>query len=238
MNIPNLSLSVADSLLRSQSAKTGARAAARPQFTVAISREVGALGSTIAREIGRRLECPVYDREIVEKVAEDLKKPASEIRDLDERPTFWIEDWIIGLARKDIVSADTYLRHLVAAMRGVAELGRCVIVGRGAPRILPPERTVRVRLIADRTDRIANISKQRQCSERDAAEWVDRVEKERTEFALRSFGADPADPHQYDLVLNTSRLSVHECAEVVIQAFLRMEARAGQQVALVKPGGS
>jgi cytidylate kinase len=228
MNVPNLSLSVAEALLRTETEKrVGKSATTRPHFTIAISREVGARGSTIAREIGRRLECPVYDREIVDKVAADLHKPPEELRKLDERPTFWIEDWMNGMAGQNRVSADVYVRHLVAAIRGMAQVGRCVIVGRGAPRILLPERTLRVRLIGARADRIATLRAERRWTETETAQWLDRIENERTEFVLRNFGGDPADPHQYDLVLNTSRLSTHECAEVIIQAFLRMEARGG-----------
>src|SRR2546423_4809574 len=122
MNISNLSLSVAEALLRTETeTKAGKSTTARPPFSIAVSREPGAQGSAVAREVGRRLQCPVYDREIVEKVAEELHRPASELLKLDERPTFWIEDWLSGLGRQNTVSADTYLRHLVAAVRGIAD---------------------------------------------------------------------------------------------------------------------
>jgi cytidylate kinase len=225
MNVPDLSLSVTHALLRTHGAKQGGEKTPPRHLVIAISREAGALGSTIAREIGRRLECPVYDRNIVEKVAEELGTPVSELRRFDEMPTFWVEDWLSGMIRQNTVSADTFFRHLVAAIRGLAEVGRCVIVGRGSPRVLPLEQTLRVRLIGDRPDRIATIREQRQCTEREAAEWVDRIEKERNEFLQRRLNFDPTDPHQFDLVVNTSRLSIHESAEVIIQAFLRMETR-------------
>jgi cytidylate kinase len=231
MNVPNLSLSVTEALLRAQTAReseTGQAEVPRRHGVIAISREVGALGETIAREVGRRLECPVYDREIVDRIAEELRQPASRLRELDERPTFWIEDWMSGLSREKTISADTYVRHLIATLRGMAEFGRCVIVGRGAPHVLPKESTVRVRFIGARVDRILVIQDRRRCSEREAAAWVDRIDAERTEFVRRTLGVDPTDPHQYDLVLNTSRLLVHECAEVIVQAFLRVETRAGQ----------
>ena len=225
MNIPSLSLSVAEALLRTETEKkAGKPKTTRPPCAIAISREPGADGSAVAREIGQRLGCPVYDREIVEKVAEELRKPASELRKLDERPTFWIEDWVSGLGQENAVSADTYVRHLVAAVRGIAEVGRCVIVGRGAPRILRHDRTLCVRLIGDRDKRIANLRADRQWSVAEATERVDRIEEERIEFIKRNFGIDPRDPHLYDLVLNTSRLSVAGCAELVTQAFLRFEA--------------
>ena len=99
MNVPNLSLSVAEALLRTQHPKgkqLGAGEAERAHAVIAVSREVGALGETVARELGRRLGCPVYSREIVEKIAEELRQPASQLQRMDERPTFWIEDWVNG----------------------------------------------------------------------------------------------------------------------------------------------
>ncbi len=44
-------------------------------------------------------------------------------------------------------------------------------------------------------------------------------------FMRRNFGVDPSDPHLYDLVLNTSRLSVAECADIIVQAFVPFEER-------------
>ncbi len=100
---------------------------------IAIGREVGAGGETVAREVGRRLCCPVYGREIVDKVAEELRQPPSVVERLDERPTFWIEDWMAGMPGSEpFVTMDTYIKYLFATMRGLAEVGRCVIVGRGA----------------------------------------------------------------------------------------------------------
>ena len=37
-------------------------------FTIAVSRQVGARGSSVAREIGARLGWPVYDRELLEQI--------------------------------------------------------------------------------------------------------------------------------------------------------------------------
>jgi cytidylate kinase len=226
----NLSLSITEALLRAQSKEEKARAqyAERPNYRISISREVGALGETVAREVGRRLGCPVYDREIVEKIAEELRQPASALQQLDERPVHWVEDWVRGLTLgQPLVSPDAYLHYLIATIRGMAEVGRCVIVGRGSTWILPPQSTLRVRLVADLPDRIKAVEKRRNLSEREAAAWLRGTETERTEFLRKHFGIDPADPHHYDVVLNSSRLSVTESADVIVQTFLCLEARAG-----------
>jgi hypothetical protein len=41
-------------------------------FTIAISREAGANGSALGRLLGERLGWPVYDYELVERIANDM----------------------------------------------------------------------------------------------------------------------------------------------------------------------
>jgi hypothetical protein len=232
MNADTLSLSVAEALLRTQRPKgprAGHGTAAHPHGVIAVSREAGALGESVARALGDRLGCPVYGREIVERIAEELRQPPEQLRALDERPTFWIEDWLIGMpGTPPQISMDTYMRFLYATVRGMAELGRCVVVGRGAPHLLPPQHTLRVRVIAERADRVRRIQQLRQISERDAARWLDMTDEERTLFVKRNFKVDPNDPHGYDLVLNSSRLSVAECADTIVEAFARAQAHTPQ----------
>src|SRR5436305_10388876 len=52
----------------------GAPPAARPvpaALTIALSREAGARGGTIGRRVGRKLGWPVYDKELLEYMAQE-----------------------------------------------------------------------------------------------------------------------------------------------------------------------
>jgi cytidylate kinase len=220
MNVRDVSLSLAEALLRSHTV-TGAGehegpAGERPAFTVTISREVGALGTTVGTEVATRLGWPLYDHEIINKIAEEMGKPTTHVRGVDERQFSWLEECLAGLMSEYRVNPSEYLKHLIGTVRGLGARGRCVIVGRGANFILPPETTLRVRLVADLKDRINVIGRLRGISDRDARRWIEEVEKERTRFVQSNFGKDVADPRHYDLVLNTSRLSPEECAETII----------------------
>jgi cytidylate kinase len=101
-----------------------------------------------------------------------------------------------------------------------------VIVGRGANFILPPETTLRVRLVGDLKDRIKVIDRRRGVSDREAARWIDTTEGERVRFLRCNFGKDPDEPHNYDMVLNTSRLSAAECADTIIHTLQTMMERS------------
>ena len=103
--LPHLSSSIASSLMRAEGYGVGGAdepAAKKPEsgppaFTITISREVGALGNTVAQEIGRRLGWPVYDQEILDKMAEQMGKPREYLHALDERHVHWLEECLTNL---------------------------------------------------------------------------------------------------------------------------------------------
>ena len=70
--------------------------------------------------------------------------------------------------------------------------------------------------MASRDDRIAFIARERNVSPVDAARFVDTKDRERNKFIKDHFHKDPADPLNYDLILNRSRFSVEETADLVI----------------------
>lgn len=241
MNYHNLSLSLVDALLRSHGEATNQRMVSagppRPPWCITISREVGALGNTVGTAIGKRLNWPVYDREILEKIGEEMQRSPRHLETVDERPFNWLEECLSGFLNQYHVSADAYIKFLICTVRGLGTVGNCVIVGRGANYILPAATTLRVRLIASMEDRVKAIIRLHGLSERDAATWMEKTERQRLGFVKHYFGKDSTDPHHYDLVLNMSRLTVDEAADLIIQMLKRFEERGsateGKQAAAV-----
>jgi len=230
MNLHNLSLSLTEALIRSSSAAPERRTGegtkpVKPSIT--ISREVGALGTTVATEVGTRLGLEVYDKKILEKVGEEMRRPASDLEHVDEKVSNWLEEAIASLLLPRPVNPGSFVKYLLGAIRGLGTIGGAIIVGRGANCILPPETTLRVRLIGDLDERVKIIMQLKSLGDKEARTWMARTEKERAEFVRQTFGVDVTDPHQYDLTLNTSRLSVGECAELIVAQYKRLEARRG-----------
>src|SRR5271165_533018 len=111
------------------------------------------------------------------------------------------------------------------AVFGPGGPGQCIIVGRGAMIALPDDTTLRVRVVASREDRVASIGRERGLDPTEAARYVESTDRERSRFIRLHFRKDLTDPLLYDLVLNASRLSVEECASIVIETLLRLQAR-------------
>ncbi|HTM56663.1 MAG TPA: cytidylate kinase-like family protein [Pirellulales bacterium] len=194
-------------------------------YTIALSREAGALGTSVARELSKRLNWPVYDHELLEALAKDLGVGTRLLEEADEKPASWLKECVEAFAAVPTVSGTTYFRHLLKALQTLSARGECVIVGRGAALILPPGTTLRVRLLATLEDRIAIVGRERHVSPAEAARYVETTDRARIRFIKDHFHKDPTDPQHYDLVVSTSRFSVVECADLILEALRLVQAR-------------
>ena len=92
-------------------------------FTITFSREAGAGGITVAREVGRRLSWPAYDQEILESLAKELKVDVSLLEDYDERRGSFLVDTIKAFSAAASVSEVTYFRRLVRMVQVLGARG-------------------------------------------------------------------------------------------------------------------
>jgi cytidylate kinase len=202
--------------------------ASRAPLTVAVSRQSGAGGTAIAAEVGTRLGWPVYDRALVDRVANEMHLRTKLLESVDERRMNWLLECVAAFGQGPRVTESAFVRHLVQTILSLGTHGACVLVGRGAAAVLPPQTTLRVAVVAPRADRVVNLANEQGVSREEAARRVDRIDHEREAFVRDHFGRDPADPANFDLVLNSSRFSRAECADLVIEALHRREAHAPQ----------
>jgi cytidylate kinase len=205
-----------------------------PALTIAISRQAGAGGTSIGSEVGARLGWPVYDHELVERIAREMHLRTKLLESVDERHTSWLVECAESFSQVPLVSESAYVRHLIQTILSLGAHGSCVIVGRGASHILPPVTTLRVRLVGDREDRITALARELGISHEEASRRIDVIERERIAFSKDHFHKDPRDPQNFDLVLNSSCFSYSECAQLIIEALHRLEARVRASTAALR----
>jgi cytidylate kinase len=116
---------------------------------------------------------------------------------------------------------DKYLKHLMKMVGIIGRHGGAVLVGRGSNFILPPERRLRLRIIASRQVRIENVAQEYQVSQKEAKRRIIQTESERRAFIRKYFNADIDDPSNYDLVINTDILTV-DAAVSAIRGVLKL----------------
>jgi cytidylate kinase len=211
-------------------------------FTVAIAREAGSGASAVGQEVGLRLGWAVYDRELLEQIAREMGLRAGLLESVDERHVGWwtesVQQFLSATAPLPAVSESGYVRHLAETVLALGAHGECVIVGRGSAQILPPETTLRVRLVAPFKSRVARVARERGLSEAEAAHLVQDFDRERARFVRDHFQKDPDDPRNFDVILNTSRLAPPACADVIVQALREVQAVAAGQREEASPASS
>lgn len=187
----------------------------RPRYSIAVAREEGAGGTAIARAVGARLGWPVYDHELLEQIAGEMKLHVRLLESIDEKHMNWLEESLASFTQEAAVSKNAFVRHLIATILSLGTHGECVIVGRGSAHILPADRTLRVRLIANLEDRIARVGRERAISAADAEHHIQEVDRMRGQYLKEYFKVDAADPHHYNLVLNTSYFAIPDCVDMI-----------------------
>jgi cytidylate kinase len=200
------------------------RPATEKAFTIALAREAGASGTLVAAELGKRLNWPVYDQLLLERIAREMGLRTQLLESVDEKRKSWLLEVVEGFASAG-VSELAYVRHLIQTILSLGAHGDCVIVGRGGAHILPKETTLRVRLVGSLDDRVAAIGRRLTLTKEQAAKWVADTDRQRHSFVKDHFLKDPGDPHNYDLVLNTSTWSVNDCADLILHGLRDLENR-------------
>jgi cytidylate kinase len=197
-------------------------------LTVAVSREAGSRGGTIARRVGKKLGWQVYNQELLEYLAQEKHLGRELLEALDEPAGAWVEERLQQLVRAQTVSQNASMIELARVILSIGARGEAVILGRGAGCLLPPESTLHVRVIAPLADRISYMRQLERLTVDKAAEQVELRDRSRGEFVETHFHRKPADIYQYDLLVNSSLLGEDLSAQLIARAAkAKLSARGG-----------
>lgn len=185
---------------------------------ITVSREPGSGGRIVAEGIAERLGFDLFHREIIQEMAESADISTRILETLDEKALSVLEEWISDLVNEGHLWPDQYLKHLMKVIGAIGKHGRAVIVGRGATFVLPRKQRFSIRVVAPLEVRVENVAGNFGVSVEDARRRVLRTESDRRAFTRKYFHVDIADPINYDLVINTGRLSINAATEAALSA--------------------
>ncbi|MCS7020567.1 MAG: cytidylate kinase-like family protein [Gemmataceae bacterium] len=191
-----------------------ARPAIRPGgLTLAISREVGARGGTIARKVGELLAWQVFDHESIDYLLQQETARAQLEAELQPQAQEWLQQQRREYAHHRWLVAET--GALADLLLVIAARGEAVIVGRAAGFLLPACSTLHVRIVAPLADRVAWMAQLLRLPHSEAEREVLARESRRNRFLEKVAGVQASDVHNYDAVLNSSRLGVEATAQIL-----------------------
>jgi hypothetical protein len=183
----------------------------------------------VAVGVAERLGFRLVDEEIVLRAAAEAGVEPGVVADAEKRRSF-MERALDALGSADISSVGGFvvpetpvsdeLRGLIrSAIEETAERGSAVIVSHAASHALASQPGVlRVLVTASSSVRSARVASERDLDVKDAARVVDRSDAARADYLKRFYGAKSELPTQYDVVVNTDRLSPDEAVSLVALA--------------------
>jgi len=181
---------------------------------ITIEREYGAGGGVIAQKIAERLRWKLWDQLFTCEIARIANCERSEVEAREERvdPLYYrlIKSVMRGsfegntnLRGLHCLDADSVWRISKQVTLQAAEIGNCVIVGRGSQHHLRDrEDTLRIFLFAPREAKVQRLIKEG-IPPREAEESVEIVDKERAAFIEKYFHMQWPNRDLYHAMLNT-----------------------------------
>lgn len=193
-----------------------------------IGREFGSGGRQIGKALADRLGIKFYDKELLQHAAKDSGFCQEIFEHHDEKPT---NSFLYSLVM-DTYSAGSYssapfldmpLNHKVflaqfESIKKIADQESCVIVGRCADYALADNPDcINIFVHAENEDRIKWISKRLNITESKAKDMIQKKDKQRASYYNYYTSKKWGDSRSYDLTLNTSKLSMDDCVELIIK---------------------
>ncbi|MCL5071518.1 MAG: cytidylate kinase-like family protein [Actinobacteria bacterium] len=183
---------------------------------ITISREKGAGGIVVAKKLAKKLgkKWDYYHKDIVEKIAQESQTTHEKVKEREENQIQYLQDILEGWIGNSGLDVNTYQKNLLKVLFEIGNRGHAIIVGRGANFIFND--ALKVRIIADKDQRIKWLMHYEKISEEEAKKEVLETDKETNKFISNLYNKDITDPANYDLVIKTSDIFPVEAAVDII----------------------
>jgi cytidylate kinase len=176
---------------------------------ITISRQLGSLGTEIAREVAEKMNYEYVDKEKIRKILAAFGQGSEEVEEFDEKsPPLWD---LLAILRTN------FLISMEAAIYDIARKGRAVIVGRGGQvllRNLPG--TLHVRIFAPFDLRVKRLAESERVDEKHGVRMLRQSDHDSAGYIHSFSNADWNDANLYDLMINTEKLSPATAVQMII----------------------
>ncbi|MBF0542919.1 MAG: cytidylate kinase-like family protein [Candidatus Riflebacteria bacterium] len=215
---------------------------------ITISREIGSGEGYIALKLAEALNCLCIDKEIIHEIAKKMGKKQEDLEDFEpdsyNRMSVFFQEALASIAKGGRVfpsfgmgpldwdgvdifryypvgefDHDQYVDVLKSVIIELALQKDLIILGRGGQMILKDHpNAFHVRIVARAEDRILRIMDEQKIDEEKAKLFADQRIESGRKFFEDFFDIDWTDSHLYHLVLNTSKISLDNCVNLIRKA--------------------
>lgn len=194
---------------------------------IVIEREYGSGGTEIGHILSEITDIPCYGTEIQQETAAALNIPVSEIEKYEESVTNSLLYSLYAMSKMNSGSDEILSREdkifieQQKIIRGHAMQGAAIFVGRCAGAAIKSEDDVlSVFIRADKEFRMERAVREYGIDQASAAYIMARYDKKRRSYYSANTGKKWNDPSNYHLVLDSGKLGLNLCAEIIKTAGL------------------
>lgn len=190
------------------------------QLIVSISREFGSGGRDIAKKVAEDMGLELYDRNMLEDIAEKMNIEPEVLEDIDEKPRNKL------LSRRVNGHSNSMEENLAQMqfeyLRRKADQGESfVVVGRCSETILKDrEGLVSIFIVGDKETKINHTMEKFGISREEAVTKSERHDRSRRRYHNHYSDFKWGDSRNYDMCINSSRLGMEGTAGI-IEAFIK-----------------
>ena len=185
-----------------------------------IGRQVGSGGKSVALEIGRILDIPVYDGELLSKAAQESGIAPEFFRHSDEKRRLWGIGNIFGANRYGSASSSLNDGELFkiqsSVIRGIAEKGDAIFIGRASDYVLRDLECLDVFICAPVEQRRVTVAQREGITEQEAEALIEKRDKGRAEYYNFFTFGHWGKASGYDLCVDSSLLGIEGTARFII----------------------
>ena len=184
------------------------------QIIISICREHGSAGHEIATLLAKKLDVPVYDKNIFEEIGKTKGIDTNDISKYDEKPRrFFVTRKVNGHSN----SPEENVAELQFALlkSKAADGDSFVVVGRCADQLFRGmDGAISIFITGNMKDKVAHIMKSENRTEADAKKEIEKHDKRRRQYHDYFFpNSKWADSRSYDICVNSSLLGLEGTVE-------------------------
>jgi cytidylate kinase len=196
-----------------------------PDFVITIARGFGSGGRTIGRMLAERLDINYYDGELIRLASEESGINVELFGKADERVKNNLfkrynrsyGNKLIPPDSDEFISNDNLFNYQAKIIRELAEKQNCIIIGRCGDYILKDNPNVlRLFVYADRKTCIKNVTDLYGVPPKEANERIVGLDRARSAYYKYYTGKNWDDVNNYDLCINTSKISFDKAVDIII----------------------
>lgn len=185
----------------------------RENMIITIGREFGSGGHIIGERLAEYYNIPLYDKDLLIKVAEENDIEYEDLEGYEESPINILLSRTVNGFSSSLQDAIAHLEF--DFIEEHAEFGESfVIVGRCAEEVLKDNpNAVKIFVLGDFDAKVRQIMRQFDLSEEDAIDEIKRTDKRRKSYHNHYCETKWGDSRNYDISINSSRFGIEETAE-------------------------